>query len=244
MRNNMKKFWKKIKWIFLIFILVLVVLIGLKLFQDYRAKKQAEEAVIKVACVGDSLTFGRSYTEEVYTYPTFLAEMLGEGYKVTNYGMGGTCVQTDLAYPYTTTRAYKASVEAECDVLILMLGSNDIWEPGWRDEQTFYQNYVTLIDSYLQAEKKPEIYLCTIPYMYMEENPMCTTYNEIGEKISNIVRGFANERGYHIIDMRQASIEHPEWYGDDGLHFNKEGAEGAAEVIYEILMEDRWLIIY
>jgi len=238
----MKKILKRIKWIFLVIVLFIAGIYVYEQYQKYEAEKLAAEAVIEVACVGDSLTFGRSYTEEIYTYPGFLEEMLGSGYKLTNYGMGGTCVQEDLAYPYSSTRVYRASIKAEPDVLIIMLGSNDIWEPGWRDEETFYNYYTKLIDSYLQTENKPKIYLCTIPYIYMEQsNDVEMSYNEIGERYTNVIRRVAQEREYYIIEMRQASLERPEWYGDDGLHFNKEGAYGVAQKVYDAIRNSRGL---
>ena len=61
----------------------------------------------------------------------------------------------------------------------------------------FREEYLKLIDSYLQAENLPEVYLCTLPKIYYEDG----TTLEIGvgenvEKISNVIRAVANERGY------------------------------------------------
>lgn len=231
----MKKF---LKLCFSVGLLVVISVVGLNYYNENLNLKDSEKSdeIIKVACVGDSLTFGRSYTEEVYVYPTFLDEMLGDNYKVTNYGMGGTCVQEDLGYPYTSTRAYRASVEAEADILIIMLGSNDIWNTGWRDEETFYKHYTNLIDSYLQSENKPEIYLCTIPKIFMEDNEYFGyQIQEKTEKISSVVRKVAQERGYHLIEMNAVTSEHPEWYGEDGVHFNYYGSVGVAETVYDAI---------
>lgn len=233
---NMKKYFKSLKVIFLIVVFIIVGFTGYKLYQDFYAQKLVEKEVITVACVGDSLTFGRSYTEEVYVYPTFLAERLGSSYKVTNYGMGGTCVQADLNYPYVNTRAYHASVESESDILIIMLGTNDLWDTGWRDEQTFYEHYINLIDSYLKSENEPEIYLCTIPYMFVKNHEyLGTQFDDKTEMVSNVVRKIAEERGYHLIEMNEVTSKHPEWYKDDGIHFNYYGAAGVAEIIYDAI---------
>lgn len=226
------------------FSVILILFLGFLGWSFYKENKelfvgQKKDERISIACVGDSLTFSRSYTEDVHLYPTYLAEMLGDGYKVTNYGIGGTCVQEDLNYPYTSTRAYKASVESKSDILIIMLGTNDIWGSGWRDEETFYKYYIHLIDSYLQTENIPEIYLCTIPHVYMEDNEYFgTDMQEKSNKISSVIRRVSNERGYHLIEMGSVTAEHPEWYLEDGVHLNYYGAVGVAETVYDAL-EDR-----
>lgn len=114
-----------------------------------------------------------------------------------------------------------------------MLGSNDIWNACWRDEATFYKHYTAFIDSYLQGN--PEIYLCTIPYIFIGEDPSSSIYNEIGEKITTVIYQIAEERDYSIIDIRQTSMEHQEWYEEDGLHFNLDGANDVAELVYKAI---------
>lgn len=227
---------KYVKRCFNLILLVGIVVIGWKFYNEYTNLKDLEnnDEIIKVACVGDSLTFGRSYTEEVHVYPTFLAEMLGDRYKVTNYGMGGTCVQTDLGYPYVSTRAYQASLQSESDIVIIMLGTNDIWNKGWRDEETFYEHYINFIDSYLKSENEPEIYLCTIPKIFMEDNEYFgEQLNDKMQMVCSVVRKIAEERGYHLIEVNAVTSEHPEWYKEDGLHFNYYGAAGVAETVYD-----------
>ena len=46
-----------------------------------------------VACVGDSITAGYRASSGAHTYPSVLASLLGEGYKVTNLGEGGATMQ-------------------------------------------------------------------------------------------------------------------------------------------------------
>ena len=53
---------------------------------------------LKIACVGDSLTYGYGATEEIYSYPVYLQEMLGYGYAVRNFGVDGV---TALRKPAT-----------------------------------------------------------------------------------------------------------------------------------------------
>ena len=47
-----------------------------------------KEGQIKVACVGDSITYG-SYHITKRNYPAVLSKMLGDGYCVNNFGFSG-----------------------------------------------------------------------------------------------------------------------------------------------------------
>lgn len=227
-----------LKLLFVTFVSLALFFCGKYIYQQYIVNQTEEDEIIKVACVGDSLTFRRSYTEELYNYSDFLGELLGENYEVTNYGMAGTCLQANTSYPYTSTRVYLASVEAEADIIIIMLGTNDIWYDRWQDEETFYQYYIELIDSYLQTENTPEIYLCTIPYIYSDKySEWDVDYNGRGDNIRTIIRQISEERGYHLIEMEQITMDHPEWYEEDGLHFNYEGAIGISKIIYNAIIK-------
>ena len=211
---------------------------GVHVYQEYQAEKRAAEEVITVACVGDSLTFSRSYTEEVYLYPTYLAEMLGDEYHVTNYGIGGACVQSDLERAYTSTRVYAASIEKEADIIIIMLGSNDVFGNNWRDEETFYKYYVELVESYLESDNEPEIYLCKIPKIYAEEGGYWGyELQEKTELVIRVIERVAHEKNLHLIDMNTITSKHPEWYLSDGVHFNYDGTIGVAEEVFDAIID-------
>jgi len=223
---------------FAIFCFSLLIVIGVSFFcWNYNKQNEEEKEITTIACVGDSLTFSRSFTGEVHLYPTYLAEKLDEKYYVVNYGIAGSCLQGDLPTAYTSTRAYKASLEKQADIIIIMLGSNDVFSNNWRDEEAFYRYYVELVDSYLENENTPEIYLCTIPKIYMEDSEAVGyEVQEKADKIVKIIERIANEKKLHLIDMNEITSNHPEWYLGDKLHFNYEGTIGVAEVIYDAII--------
>ena len=78
-----------------------------------------------VACVGDSITAGYRASSSAHSYPSVLASLLGEGYKVTNLGEGGATVQVGADSPYWLRAGFRALSAAKWDVIILMLGTND-----------------------------------------------------------------------------------------------------------------------
>ena len=236
----MKMFLKRLKWIILIGVLFIAGAYVYDMFHEYQEQKRAEENIIKVACVGDSNTYhygGNDVKELNYSY--HLSKLLGDKYKVKNYGMPGTCVQSDLESPYIATRAYKASVDIEADIIIIMLGTNDVWNAGWREENIFYKYYIDLIDSYLQTDNKPEIYLCTIPALFVEDNDLFG-YNlqEKVNKVNEIILKISTERDYEIIDVYACTSQNKEWYEDDGIHLNTEAARELSEVIFWSIKEE------
>jgi len=51
---------------------------------------QAAAAKIKVACVGDSITFGSGIADrDNASYPAQLQKLLGDGFEVKNFGVSG-----------------------------------------------------------------------------------------------------------------------------------------------------------
>lgn len=56
-----------------------------------------------------------------------------------------------------TRREISSKENALCDILIIMIGSNDIWYGGLAKEDAFYKQYKEFLDDYLQSEKTSKI---------------------------------------------------------------------------------------
>ena len=48
-----------------------------------------DKTVVRVACVGDSITFGAGISEDAAKYPAVLSRLLGKGFDVKNFGNPG-----------------------------------------------------------------------------------------------------------------------------------------------------------
>ena len=107
----------------------------------FYAKPEAND--IKIACVGDSITYGFGVTDYGNkNYPKQLDTLLGDGYCVNNYGHSGATVQEKGDQPYYEYGEYKASLEFDADILILMMGTNDTKPYNWVDADTFKAEYL------------------------------------------------------------------------------------------------------
>ena len=66
---------------------------------------------IKVACIGNSVTYGYGHKEQGSTsYPTQLQQMLGDKYEVRNFGHSGATLLSKGHRPYINLHEYKAAL--------------------------------------------------------------------------------------------------------------------------------------
>lgn len=204
-----------------------------------RVNPEYKDGQIKVACVGDSVTYGHSvYPWSKSNYPVLLSNMLGEDYHVCSFGVSGSTVQDSGDQPYTATKAYTESVDYEADILVFMLGSNDSKPENWKSEEEFIKAYNTLLDSYLKKDKIPTVYLCTPPTAYYPEGVTegLSNYDiqpHLVEAVAEIVREVAAERKLPVIEINDLTENRRELFGKDNVHPNNEGAKAIAKEVYE-----------
>ena len=120
---------------------------------------------IKVAAVGDSLTYGyglENRREEAY--PSVLLDLLGSHYQVSNYGMSGRSLLSTSDYPYLQEKNAQASLQSDADIVIIMIGSNDSRAAYWNKEQ-FIKEYRAFAEAYLQMASQPEVFLVAPPHV-------------------------------------------------------------------------------
>ncbi len=71
----------------------------------------AQEKVVKVACVGNSITYGSGLKDrQKDSYPMVLGRMLGEGYVVGNFGLGGRTLLRKGDRPYIFENRFRAAL--------------------------------------------------------------------------------------------------------------------------------------
>ena len=192
---------------------------------------------IKVACVGDSLTYGYGVMMwQENNYPAQLQNMLGDEYHVQNFGVSNYCVKDDSDHPYTSHSTYTDSIEYDADVLVFMMGSNDAKTVNWTSAEDYKAALLELLDSYGDVQ----VVLCTPPTFYpyeMAEDGYSVYGHELEkiEEVAQVVREVAQERGYVLVDLYEMSLSNPQWFCLDGVHLNVEGATALAEAVQEVV---------
>jgi len=210
------------------------------------ANTDAKEGQIKVACVGDSITYGHGITDwEDNNYPAQLQKMLGDDYHVANFGSSGACVNPNGDQPYISREVYQNGLDYEADVLVFMLGTNDSKPENWTNMDDFMKNYKELLNSYLTEVHRPsKIYvgLCAEAYYTSDEERATgvagydiqpAIVDEIAAEIETYFVQY--EAKVKIIDVHTLTEAHPEWFEKDGIHPNNDGAKAIAELVAEAI---------
>ena len=238
--------WKKVIKRMIVTLLILAILISLGysyLFNHGLSGKMLvpdppKEGQIKVACVGDSITYGHGITDWTKNnYPVLLQNKLGDSYHVQSFGVSGRAVQDNSDQPYTALRFYTQSKDYDADIVVFMMGSNDSKPENWFGADAFKTSLCGLLDSYGDAQ----IILCTPPAcFFMEKHTGTTTSHDlqpaVAEEIAGIVRDVAAERGYPLVDIYELTAANPQWFEKDGVHPNNDGAAAIAEQVYQAII--------
>ena len=200
------------------------------------------EGEIKIACVGDSVTYGHGVSGWISNnYPKQLDTLLGEGYCVNNYGHSGATVQGTGDQPYITYGEFPQSLQFDADIIIFMMGSNDSKPENWRGEEAFRQQYLQRLSEYKADNSDVRIILATPPVAYYPEGATegLTNYDidpAIVAEIADIVRDIAATEGYELVDVYALTEGHREYFLTDNVHPNKDGANFLAKTFYDYLI--------
>ena len=123
---------------------------------------------IKVACIGDSITFGTGIkNRETDSYPAQLQKLLGPDYEVRNFGNPGRGIylhswrgKERRGYRYMPE--HQAALAWQPDIVVCNLGINDNGEFIKKDRAepgTFAKDYQTLLADYQALPTKPKLYI-------------------------------------------------------------------------------------
>lgn len=194
------------------------------------------EPACEIACVGDSITQGVG-AEPEQSYPAYLQRLLGENVQVYNYGSNGRALLAASRHPYTREDCYRASLEQAADIYIIMLGSNDIWEDCW-DEEDFAQELVQLVRAYQEVQREPCVYLVKPPeYFPSGQDMLGWQKRAYMTDLFEAIDAAAEQTGCQVMDLYSLTKDHPEWFSDE-VHPNAVGNEKIAEYIYECIAQD------
>lgn len=123
-----------------------------------------EKKITKLACIGDSITFGaRVKNRKQNAYPFQLAKMLGENWEIRNYGVGGmTMFKTKKRSSYWRSGQLEKIKVFEPDVITIMLGTNDALQINdcWLGRERFIKDYKLMIHELRKIKSNPTIYIC------------------------------------------------------------------------------------
>lgn len=194
----------------------------------------SEKPRLKIACVGDSLTYGlgvQDITKD--SYPAILGQMMGDAYQVRNFGSSRRTVINKGDYPYINEKIYKEALKFNPDIVIIMLGTNDTKPNNWVYKDDYKKDMESLVESFQELSSHPQIYLSYPLKSHIESIAhQGVSDSIIVSYIIPYINEIAQEYNLKVIDSYTPMSNSPELF-PDGLHPNKEGNEVLAEVIYK-----------
>ena len=195
---------------------------------------------IKVACIGNSVTYGYGHDNPAVTsYPSQLATMLGDNYEVGNFGKSGATLLRKGHRPYNEQEEFQRALEFVPDIAIIHLGLNDTDPRNWKyHKKEFISDYVSLIESIEKVNPNVDIFICRMtPIFHWHHRFLKGTrdwYWDIQATIENIAENIAEVK---LIDLQELLYHRPDLM-PDALHPNEEGARLIAKRVYSAITGD------
>lgn len=186
---------------------------------------------IRVACVGDSITYGSGIQDrEVNSYPAQLSRTLGEKWDVRNFGVGGATLLKQGDRPYWNETAYKQALAFVPDAVIIKLGTNDTKPQNWAYKNQFVTDYVALINSFKALGC--HIWICLPVPAFPERWGISDAV--ITRDTIPMIHEIAQKTSVPVIDLYQTLADRSDLFPDQ-IHPNAQGAGIMAETIYTAL---------
>ena len=165
-----------------------------------------------VACVGDSITGGVGASSSDASYPAVLQKLLGDDYKVANFGAPGTLVQKvhprgwkdGWFKPYWQTPHFEAFNRSSWDVVVIMMGTNDVkheWFPrpclrGGTGPCAVATELTSLIN--LARERGASRVFVVLPPPALREAAFSITQSQVNANLQQVLRSAA-EANRHLL---------------------------------------------
>lgn len=204
------------------------------------ANKTFARNVIRVACIGNSITYGAGIpNRDKNSYPAQLQAYLGSGYLVQNFGVSGRTLLSKGDYPYIKTSAYKESLSFNPDIVIIKLGTNDSKPQNWKYKEDLKADFMSLVSSYRNLSSHPRIILLTPVKCFLSDGSEISN-QLIGGEIRSFIEKMAYENQLEIINLYNLFGDKWEQHlMPDKLHPSSIGAGMIAGKIFEYLILKR-----
>ena len=191
------------------------------------------EKKLKVACVGNSITYGTGIKDrETDAYPSQLQRMLGDAYEVGNFGRPSATLLAHGHMPYFQQAEWNAAKAFTADIAVVHLGINDTdprnW-PNYRDE--FVTDYLHLIDTLRQVNPQVRILIARLTPIRHDHHRFTSGTKLWHDEIQEAIETVARVAGVELIDFHAPLYHHPD-YSVEGIHPNPAGARLLALTAY------------
>ncbi|WP_311320459.1 GDSL-type esterase/lipase family protein [Capnocytophaga sputigena] len=192
-----------------------------------------QQKTIKVACVGNSITYGYGIeNREQNSYPSVLQRLLGNGYKVGNFGHSGATLLSKGHRPYIQQEEYQKALAFAGDIVVIHLGINDTDPRNWPNHRNdFVKDYLTLISSFKKANPKARIVIARMSPLSHRHPRFESGTRDWHAEIQQAIALVAQQTNAQLIDFHEPLYHFPQML-PDAVHPNAQGAAILAQVVF------------
>ena len=196
-----------------------------------RSFKAPRKDAVRVACIGNSITFGAGIRNRSRdSYPSVLARMLGDSYWVKNFGVSARTMLNKGDHPYMNEPAYKNALAFNPNIVVIKLGTNDSKSFNWKYKADFMKDAQTMINAFKGLPSQPKIYLCYPSKAYLTGDGI--NDDIISKEIIPMIKKLDKKNRLSVIDLHTAMDGMPELF-PDRIHPNEKGAQVMAKAVYQ-----------
>ncbi len=196
-----------------------------------RSFKAPRKDAVRVACIGNSITFGAGIKNRSRdSYPSVLSRMLGDSYWVKNFGVSARTMLNKGDHPYMNEPAYKNALAFNPNIVVIKLGTNDSKSFNWKYKADFMKDAQNMINAFKGLPSQPKIYLCYPSKAYLTGDGI--NDDIISKEIIPMIKKLAKKNDLSVIDLHTAMDGMPELF-PDRIHPNEKGAQVMAKAVYQ-----------
>jgi acyl-CoA thioesterase I len=196
----------------------------------------AVPAKAKVACVGNSITYGAGLSSPAtQSYPPQMQTLLGDTYEVLNFGVSSRTMLKKGDYPFWNDIQYTNALAFNPDYVIIKLGTNDSktfqW-PIYKDEYPL--DYKDMIKSFQSLSSHPEVIMCML---IPGQNEGWQIWDSVmRDEVNPVIKQIALDEGLALIDLYTVFENgSPDWILSDGVHPTEAGSAVIAQQVKNMI---------
>ncbi len=187
---------------------------------------------VKVACIGNSITYGYLLPErQINAYPFQLQRLLGDNFEVGNFGHTGATLLRHGYNPYFKRDDFRRALAFKPDIAVIHLGVNDTDPRCWPNHGgEFIADYLALIDSLRNANPQVRIIVAELTPLRADHPRFSTGTRDWRLNIQQAIRDVAKIAHVELINFDEP-LRDRQHLIFDAIHPNVEGAGILAEIV-------------
>ncbi len=186
----------------------------------------------KIACVGDSLTYGYGlFNRNRDSYPSQTDAFLPSHWEIRNYGINGACATAGHPDFYLNNPVEELAAW-DADIIILMLGSNDSKDSIWNSRDSYIKGMGRILNRIKGINTR--VVLMTPPPCHL--NLFGISNERIQNEVIPALRQFAGSEGYRLLETGELFRDEEGIYLDN-IHMNSKGYGILSFLVAETLLE-------